>query len=53
MKHLTYDVLVCEDENGRFLMQQRPEKGLLANLWQFPMIDTSQSTVENFKKNLQ
>ncbi|HBT71573.1 MAG TPA: A/G-specific adenine glycosylase, partial [Lysinibacillus sp.] len=50
MKHLTYDVLVCEDENGRFLMQQRPEKGLLANLWQFPMIDTSQSTVENFKK---
>lgn len=31
-------------------MQQRPEEGLLANLWQFPMIDTSQSSAENFTK---
>ncbi|KPN95739.1 A/G-specific adenine glycosylase [Lysinibacillus sp. ZYM-1] len=50
MKHLIYDVFVCEDEQGRFLLQQRPEEGLLANLWQFPMIDTSHSSVENFLK---
>ncbi|MEC1304670.1 A/G-specific adenine glycosylase [Lysinibacillus capsici] len=48
MKQLTYDVLVYENDKGQFLMQQRPEQGLLANLWQFPMIDTSQSSVENF-----
>lgn len=50
MKHLTYEVLICEDVNGKFLMEQRPEEGLLAKLWQFPMIDTSQSSIENFTK---
>lgn len=51
MKHLTYNVLVCEDDQGRFLMQQRPQEGLLANLWQFPMIDTSLESVEAFAKD--
>jgi len=50
MKHLSYDILVCQDEQGRFLMEQRPEEGLLANLWQFPMLDTSQFSVESFLK---
>ncbi|KEK10385.1 adenine glycosylase [Lysinibacillus sphaericus] len=50
MKHLSYDILVCQDEQGRFLMEQRPEEGLLANLWQFPMFDTSQVSVESFLK---
>ncbi|WP_144789130.1 A/G-specific adenine glycosylase [Lysinibacillus fusiformis] len=52
MKHLSYDILVCQDEQGRFLMEQRPEEGLLANLWQFPMLDTSQVSVsvESFLK---
>ena len=48
MKHLTYDVLVYENDNGQFLMQQRPEEGLLANLWQFPMMETSQISAENY-----
>jgi len=51
MKHLSYNILVCQDEQGRFLMEQRPEEGLLAKLWQFPMIDTtSQITEESFLK---
>lgn len=39
MKHLTYDVFVCEDSEGRILMEQRPEDGLLASMWQFPMME--------------
>ena len=53
MKHLTYDVFVCEDREGRILLEQRPEEGLLANMWQFPMIEhdvkttlTTQATLE-------
>lgn len=37
-KQLKYDVFVCEDSDGRLLMEQRPDEGLLANMWQFPMI---------------
>ncbi|MRG87531.1 A/G-specific adenine glycosylase [Salinibacillus xinjiangensis] len=33
-----YVALLIRDENHRILVQKRPEKGLLANLWQFPMI---------------
>ncbi|MFJ7737593.1 A/G-specific adenine glycosylase [Lysinibacillus sp. NPDC097287] len=39
MKHLKYDVFVCEDTEGRILMEQRPEGGLLADMWQFPMVE--------------
>lgn len=38
MKQLKYDVFICEDSEGRLLMEQRPNEGLLANMWQFPMI---------------
>lgn len=37
-KNLKYDVFICEDSEGRFLMEQRPNEGLLADMWQFPMI---------------
>ena len=37
-KNLNYDVFICEDSEGRLLMEQRPDEGLLANMWQFPMI---------------
>ncbi|GLC90300.1 A/G-specific adenine glycosylase [Lysinibacillus piscis] len=48
MKHITYDVLVCEDADGRLLVEQRPETGLLANLWQFPMIEQGTETIEQW-----
>lgn len=28
-----------QNEKGEWLLRQRPEKGLLANLWEFPMIE--------------
>ncbi|MBF0780783.1 MULTISPECIES: A/G-specific adenine glycosylase [unclassified Granulicatella] len=34
-----YTAYVIQDKNGAFLMQQRNNKGLLANMWQFPMIE--------------
>ncbi|MEG0258524.1 MAG: A/G-specific adenine glycosylase [Lysinibacillus sp.] len=44
MKHLKYDVFVCQNREGRFLLEQRPEDGLLAQMWQFPMIEHVEST---------
>lgn len=39
MKHLYYDVFVCRDAQGCYLLEQRRDSGLLANMWQFPMIE--------------
>ncbi|MGJ9460187.1 A/G-specific adenine glycosylase [Oceanobacillus sp. CF4.6] len=37
-KNLSYVVLLIENENGDFVIEKRSENGLLANLWQFPMV---------------
>lgn len=54
MKHHYYDVFVCMDEQERYLLEKRPETGLLANMWQFPMIeknkDVSFSTTDELEK---
>ncbi|SFM45145.1 A/G-specific DNA-adenine glycosylase [Gracilibacillus orientalis] len=34
----TYFVLVVQDDAGNYLLEQRPDQGLLAQLWQFPMV---------------
>ncbi|RYL88942.1 A/G-specific adenine glycosylase [Sporolactobacillus sp. THM7-4] len=34
-----YAVILIEDADGRILIEQRPDKGLLAGMWQFPMIE--------------
>jgi len=39
VKPLFYDVFVVQNPEGNFLMEKRQETGLLANLWQFPMIE--------------
>lgn len=38
-KPVTYISLVLQNEKGEYLLEQRPSKGLLANLWQFPLIE--------------
>lgn len=50
MKHIFYNVFVCEDSSGRILMEQRPEEGLLANMWQFPMIEQGEHAIETLSK---
>lgn len=51
MKHISYDVFVCEDEEGRILMEQRPEEGLLANMWQFPMVEQEDDSLIKFAQH--
>lgn len=51
MKHISYDVFVCEDEDGRILMEQRPEEGLLANMWQFPLVEQEDDSLIKFAQH--
>ncbi|HWL23065.1 MAG TPA: A/G-specific adenine glycosylase [Ureibacillus sp.] len=37
-KKVSYDVFVVK-ENDRYLLEKRPDEGLLASMWQFPMIE--------------
>ncbi|MBM7645158.1 A/G-specific adenine glycosylase [Scopulibacillus daqui] len=37
-KPLHFAVLVLKNQSGEYLIRKRPEKGLLAKLWEFPMI---------------
>lgn len=39
MKNLQYKVYIARDNKGRYLLEKRPAEGLLANMWQFPMIE--------------
>src|SRR5699024_3951971 len=38
-----YTVLVIQDKTGNVAIEKRPDKGLLANMWQFPMINQAQA----------
>jgi len=37
-KTVAYVVLVIKNENNEIIIEKRPDSGLLANLWQFPMV---------------
>ncbi|MEY8291131.1 A/G-specific adenine glycosylase [Carnobacteriaceae bacterium 52-44] len=37
-KPVTYISLMLQNEAGDYLLERRPETGLLANMWQFPML---------------
>lgn len=39
MKTIPLAVFAISDGNGKWFMQQRPEKGLLANMWEFPTVE--------------
>lgn len=45
-RHIAYAALLLEC-NGEYVIQQRPDSGLLANLWQFPMIPLDEMTLED------
>ncbi|MBM7542151.1 A/G-specific adenine glycosylase [Amphibacillus cookii] len=38
-KVLSYYAIILENQSGRYLIEQRPDTGLLASLWQFPMLE--------------
>lgn len=38
-KEMKYFTFIIRDQDGNVAIEQRPSKGLLANMWQFPMIE--------------
>ncbi|HLR10396.1 MAG TPA: A/G-specific adenine glycosylase [Sporosarcina sp.] len=51
-KEIPVASFALRNEKGQWLLKQRPEKGLLANLWEFPMIEltTTESAMDLLKK---
>ncbi|MUK88325.1 A/G-specific adenine glycosylase [Ornithinibacillus sp. L9] len=50
-KSIPYVTLLIKNADDQIIIEKRPEQGLLANLWQFPMIpltDISKDHVENW-----
>lgn len=52
-KKVKYDVFVGYDRNGRYLLEKRPSEGLLANMWQFPMIEIEKDAILKTSKQFQ
>jgi A/G-specific adenine glycosylase len=49
-KHFNFLILVSKDK--KTILQQRTKKGIWQNLYQFPLVETENSLIEeNFKKN--
>ena len=49
-KELQYYAFLLKDNQGNFLIEQRPDTGLLANLWQFPMVEKNNQTSEQLEQ---
>ncbi|QCR33756.1 A/G-specific adenine glycosylase [Lysinibacillus sp. SGAir0095] len=52
-KKVHFKVFIATDQEGRFLIEKRPSEGLLADMWQFPMIETNENSIceETFEQN--
>ena len=50
-KNIDYDIFVGRDAEGRFLLEKRAKEGLLANMWQFPMVERQERTLQTFAEN--
>lgn len=53
-KKIKYHIYLAIDDEGRFLLEKRSEDGLLANMWQFPMIEIESDkklSSDNFQMN--
>ncbi|KGR77805.1 A/G-specific adenine glycosylase [Ureibacillus sinduriensis] len=52
-KKVQFKVYLAADQKGRYLLEKRPSEGLLANMWQFPMIEINENSMsdETFKHN--
>lgn len=49
-KKIQYDIFVAKDKSGRYLLTKRPSEGLLANMWEFPMIERNDQSIEQFEQ---
>lgn len=44
---------IIENKNGEYLLAQRPENGLIANMWSFPLIEVSKDDYSELQKKWQ
>jgi A/G-specific adenine glycosylase len=49
-REVSYAALLIRNEKNEYLIEKRPEKGLLANLWQFPMVPVSEVDLEQVEE---
>src|SRR5699024_447970 len=50
-KPATYLSLVIQNEMGEYLLEKRPDTGLLANTWQFPMIQVEEIVTDRSEEH--
>ena len=50
-KVIDYYAVILKNEDGQVAIVQRPSKGLLANMWQFPMIPKENVRVNDWLEN--
>lgn len=51
MRTLPMVSVAIRNTEGKWLLTQRPSKGLLANMWEFPMVESIAGDVEELIKN--
>lgn len=49
-KSLKYDIYIAQNDNNHLLMEKRPKTGLLANMWQFPMVERPSDEMDTIPK---
>ncbi|ALX48955.1 A/G-specific adenine glycosylase [Lentibacillus amyloliquefaciens] len=48
-KKMSYTVLLIKNNHNEYVIEKRPEDGLLANMWQFPMVPTGEIGKEHIE----
>lgn len=49
-KPQTYVAVVIQNENGEYLLEKRPDTGLLANMWMFPLVEVDEIVTDGTGK---
>src|SRR5699024_8206448 len=52
-KRIPYIALLIKNSDNQFVIEKRPDQGLLANLWQFPMVQSKNTNIEEAKKQFE
>jgi len=48
-KRIPYISLLIQDKQGHVVIEKRPNEGLLANLWQFPMVPIKEIEIKHLE----
>lgn len=48
-----YFALILQDHAGNYILEKRPDDGLLANMWQFPLVDSTKVEANHLSTYIQ